>query len=292
LCIYMRVEIRCRNVHYALFLPFLYSDYRFEARRYRQEMNLTIKNTTTTPESNMDVVEDHNKATHRSPTSTVDTANAGEKAISTGDDGVIEIDKDVFIAAFILTEMANSGPAADLANKDFVPKMTDTIASARTTEATKRIKKEESSANTSLRRSKRNKPSVAAESEHPPPPAPQPELPASEPLNLDENEGFMPSAANNFKFKHDSPTDLRSKELDMLLKPPQRPKAFPADLAGEKVLIAKSYKVFGTKPKANLANHLVNQMELDHAQRQEEVEMVMAEDDRWSELWGTKEWEE
>jgi hypothetical protein len=289
---YRRVGIMCRDVHYPLFLPFLYSDYHFGARKYHQEMDLTLKNTTTTPESNMDVVEDHNKATDRSPTSIVDPANAGEKAILTGDDGVIEIDKDFFIAAFILTEMANSGPTADLASKDIVQKMTDTIASGRTTEATKPIKKEESAKNMFLRRSGRNKPSVAAEAKHSPPPAPQPELRTPDPLNLDENEGFMPSAANNFKFKYDSPTGLRSKELDMLLKPPQRPKAFPADLAGEKVFIAKSYKVFGTKPKANLANHLVDQMELDHAKRQEEVEMVMAEDDRWSELWGTKEWEE
>lgn len=205
---------------------------------------------------------------------------------------VHNVDNDDFTAAFILREMTNSDITADPASKDFVQRLMNLPAPGRTLESTNSAKKENPREGTPLRRSKRNKTAAAPGTGKSPSKAIEPEQPAPEHLRLDEGEGFMPSAGNNFKFKFDSPTGLRAREVDALLKPPNRPKAFPADLAGEKAFLYKSYKVFGTKPKSNAADEMVKEMEFEHALAQQEAKRVMAEDDRWNELWGVKEWEE
>ncbi|KAI4650704.1 hypothetical protein J4E93_003061 [Alternaria ventricosa] len=65
-----------------------------------------------------------------------------------------------------------------------------------------------------------------------------------------------------------------------------------ADLAGQKTFLNKSLRVLGTKPKGNAADQMVKEMEIEHAQTQQDVEMAMEEEDRWNELWGVEEWEE
>jgi hypothetical protein len=153
-----------------------------------------------------------------------------------------------------------------------------------------RVLEKEGSPNTSTpRRSGRNKTVVSTGQEHFSSPNTLYESPALKPLNIDKTEGFVPSKANDLKFKYDSPSGLRAEELDALLKPPPRPKNFPADLASEKVLLAKSYKFFGQRPKANAASQMVEQMELKMKCRQEGVETAMAEDDRCNEVWSIKE---
>ncbi|KAF1839322.1 hypothetical protein BDW02DRAFT_593683 [Decorospora gaudefroyi] len=130
--------------------------------------------------------------------------------------------------------------------------------------------------NTTPRRSTRNKtPKVQ------PPPAAPLQAPST-----------IPSASNAFTFQHDSPSGLTSKDLDSLLKPPARPKAFPSDLAGQKMFVAKSYNWLGTRPKAGMAEAAVREVEESEAAFGREVEMVMERDDVWDELWGVREWEE
>ncbi|KAH6882603.1 hypothetical protein BKA58DRAFT_396876 [Alternaria rosae] len=201
---------------------------------------------------------------------------------------VHNVDNDDFTAAFILREMANSDITVDPASKDFVQRLMNSPAPGRTLESTNSAKKENPREGTPLRRSKRNKTAAAPGTGKSPSKAIKPEQPAPEHLRLDEGEGFMPSAGNNFKFKFDSPTGLRAREVDALLKPPNRPKAFPDDLAGEKAFLYKSYKVFGAKPKSNATDEMVKQMDFEHALTQQEVERAMAEDDRWNEIWGVK----
>ncbi|KAI4952078.1 hypothetical protein J4E91_003540 [Alternaria rosae] len=197
---------------------------------------------------------------------------------------VHNVDNDDFTAAFILREMTNNDITADPVSEDFVQRLMNSPAPGRTLESTNSAKKENPREGTPLRRSKRNKTAAAPGAGKSPSNAIEPEQPAPEHLRLNEGEGFMPSAENNFKFKFDSPTGLRAREVDALLKPPNRPKAFPADLAGEKSFLYKSYKVFGTKPKSNVADEMVEQMEFEHASAQQEVKRVMAEDDGWNEF--------
>jgi hypothetical protein len=66
-------------------------------------------------------------------------------------------------------------------------------------------------------------------------------------LNLDTDEGFMPSADNDFKFKYDSPSGRTAAELDALLMPPARPKVFPQDLSSSHRM-RLSYKKLGDMP--------------------------------------------
>ncbi|KAI4623912.1 hypothetical protein J4E80_003724 [Alternaria sp. BMP 0032] len=205
---------------------------------------------------------------------------------------VHDVDNDDFTAAFILREMANSDITADPESMDFVQRLMNPSASGRTLESTHSANKENTREDPPLRRSTRNKTSAAPGSKDLVSKTIESEQPAPGPLKLDEGEGFMPSAANAFKFKYDSPSGLQAKELDALLKPPSRPKAFPADLAGEKTFGHKSYKGFGSRPKENAANDRVREMELEHARTKQGVEMAMEQEDMWSELSGVNEWEE
>jgi hypothetical protein len=184
-----------------------------------------------------------------------------------------DLSNDDFTAAFNLRQMARQGPVSDPPRKAFIQRLLTMLDNGGTVESNDSIKGEEVPQNPSLRRSERNKTPIAVEVEGSSSLIARPERPTLEPLNLDQDEGFMPSAATDFKFKYGSPSGRRAEELDALLKPPPRPKTFPADLAGEKVFIAKSYKVFGAKPKANAADHLVEQIELEMEQRQQEMEM-------------------
>ena len=203
-----------------------------------------------------------------------------------------DVDNDDFTAAFILREMANSDITADPASMDFVQRLMNPSASGGTLESTHSAKKETPRESPPLRRSTRKKTAAAPGAGESSSKAIEPVQPAPEPLRLDEGEGFMPSAANEFKFKYDSPSGLQAKELDALLKPPSRPKAFPADLAGEKTFLSKSYKATGTRPKKNAADDRVKEMELEHARTQQDVEMAMEQEDMWSEFWGVDEWKE
>ncbi|KAI4672418.1 uncharacterized protein J4E78_000919 [Alternaria triticimaculans] len=205
---------------------------------------------------------------------------------------VHDVDNDDFTAAFILREMANSDITADPASMDFVQQLMNPAAPGTTLESTNLAKEETPREVIPLRRSTRKKTAAAPGAGNSSSKAIESEQPAPEPLKLDEGEGFMPSAANDFKFKYDSPSGLQAKELDALLKPPSRPKAFPADLAGEKAFGHKSYKGFGSRPKENAANDRVREMELEHARTQQDVDMAMEQEDMWSELWGVNEWEE
>jgi hypothetical protein len=116
--------------------------------------------------------------------------------------------------------------------------------------------------------------------------------PASQPLNLD-TFGFMPSEANNYQFKYDSPSGRTAAELNKLFNMPPRPKAFPQDLKGKKNFgITTSYTYLGAKPKPKLAQTAVDDMEEADRRRKEQVEEAMQKLDEWDELWGVKEWEE
>ncbi|KAI4670810.1 uncharacterized protein J4E88_009562 [Alternaria novae-zelandiae] len=186
-----------------------------------------------------------------------------------------DVDNDDFTAAFILREMANSDITADPVSMDFVQRLMNPSTSGTTLESTNSAKEENPGESPPLRRSTRKKSAATPRAGNSSSKAIESEQPAPEPLKLDEGEGFMPSAASDFKFKYDSPSGLQAKELDALLKPPSRPKAFPADLAGEKTFGHKSYKGFGSRPKENAANDRVREMELEHARTQQDVEMAM-----------------
>ncbi|KAI4622812.1 uncharacterized protein J4E87_005905 [Alternaria ethzedia] len=203
-----------------------------------------------------------------------------------------DVDNDDFTAAFILREMANSDISANPESMDFVERLMNPSAPGGTLESTNSAKKETSREVIPLRRSTPNKTAAALGAGKSSSKAIESEQPAPEPLKLDEGEGFMPSAANDFKLKYDSPSGRRAEELDALMKPPSRPKTFPADLAGEKTFGHKSYRGFGTRPKDDAAHKMVEEMELEHARAQQDVEMAMEEEDRWDELWGVEEWKE
>jgi hypothetical protein len=190
-----------------------------------------------------------------------------------------DVSNDDFTAAFNLRQMARQGPPSDPPSKAFIQRLLTMLDFGGTMESNDSIKGEEVPRDSSLRRSERNKTPIAVEVEGLSSLIAQSKRPTPEPLNLDQDGGFMPSAATDFKFKYDSPSGRRAEELDALLKPPPRPKMFTADLASEKVFIAKSYKVFGSKPKANAADQLIEQMELEMEQRRQEIDMEMQEED-------------
>ncbi|KAI4961686.1 hypothetical protein J4E86_000715 [Alternaria arbusti] len=190
-----------------------------------------------------------------------------------------DVDNNDFTAAFILREMANSDITADPESMDFVQRLMNPSASGGTLESTNSAKKETPRESPPLRRSTRNKTAAAPGAGNSSSKIIESEQPTPEPLKLDEGEGFMPSAENDFKFKYDSASGRRAKELDALLNPPSLPKAFPADFAGEKTFLSKSYKATGTRPKKNAADDRVKEMELEHARAQQDVDMAMGQED-------------
>ncbi|KAI4939642.1 uncharacterized protein J4E92_000928 [Alternaria infectoria] len=205
---------------------------------------------------------------------------------------VHDVDNDDFTAAFILREMANSDITADPASMDFVQQLMNPAAPGTNLESTNSAKEETPREVIPLRRSTRKKTTSAPRAGDSSSKAIETVQSAPEPLKLDEGEGFMPSAEDDFKFKYDSASGRRAEELDALLNPPGRPKAFPADLAGEKTFLSKSYKATGTRPKKNAADDRVKEMELEHARAQQDVDMAMEQEDMWSEFWGVDEWKE
>ena len=190
-----------------------------------------------------------------------------------------DVDNNDFTAAFILREMANSDITADPESMDFVQRLMNPSASGGTLESTNSAKKETPRESPPLRRSTRNKTAAAPGAGNSSSKIIESEQPTPEPLKLDEGEGFMPSAENDFKFKYDSASGRRAEELDALLNPPSLPKAFPADFAGEKTFLSKSYKATGTRPKKNAADDRVKEMELEHARAQQDVDMAMGQED-------------
>ncbi|KAG9194798.1 hypothetical protein G6011_04833 [Alternaria panax] len=193
------------------------------------------------------------------------------------------VSDDDFTAALITREMANQG-SASAPSKASNQQLMNLLASGSTEKPKSRINKGNSLTASKLRRLGRNKTGMSSDRKISSPPTTQIKPSISQPLNLDENEGFIPSMANCFRFRYDSPSGLRAEELGALLKPPSRPKGFPADFTNEKISIAKSYKCRGQKSKANVADQMIEQMELEMNQRQQDVETMMAEDDRQNEL--------
>jgi len=202
-----------------------------------------------------------------------------------------DVDNDDFTAAFILREMANSDITADPSSMDFVQRLMNPSDRRRTLESTNSAKKETPREVIPLRRSTRKKTAAAPGAGNSSSKAIESEQPTPEPLKLDEGEGFMPSAENDFKFKYDTVSGRQAEELDALLKPPSRPKAFPADLAGEEAFFSKSYRVTGARRKDNAADKMVDEMELEHAGAQRDLDIAMEQEYMWSELWGVEEWE-
>jgi len=146
-----------------------------------------------------------------------------------------DVDNDDFTAAFILREMANSDITADPASMDFVQRLMNPSASGRTLESTHSAKKENPREVPPLRRSTRKKTAAAPGAENSSSKAIESEQPAPEPLKLDEGEGFMPSAENDFKFKYDTVSGRQAEELDALLKPPVVPRPFQLIFLGKRL---------------------------------------------------------
>jgi hypothetical protein len=157
------------------------------------------------------------------------------------------LDRDVsnedFTTAFNLRQMASQGPASDPTSKAFIQRLLIMLDSGGTMQSNDSIQGEEVPQHLYLRRSGRNKTPIAVKMKSFSSVIAQPERPPPEPLNLDHDEGLMPFPVTNSRSKCDSPSIQRAEELNALLKPPARPKMFPAYLTSEKVLIAKSYKV-------------------------------------------------
>jgi hypothetical protein len=89
----------------------------------------------------------------------------------------------------------------------------------------------------------------------------------SRPLNLDTTEGFMPSAANDFKFKYDSPSGRTASELDTLLNPPKFGTMNKASFK-----MRTTHRRLQERPKVGVAERLVKEMEEGHEKRIEEFE--------------------
>ncbi|KAH7395358.1 hypothetical protein DE146DRAFT_790101 [Phaeosphaeria sp. MPI-PUGE-AT-0046c] len=80
---------------------------------------------------------------------------------------------------------------------------------------------------------------------------------------VDELSDYIPSAENDFDFKHGSPSGRTASQLDDLLKVHSRPKKFPQDLKRRHQL-SLSHNQLETMPRAGLADELVRKIEKAH----------------------------